>query len=224
MGTGFDPFKDIGTAVGGVSAAIGSAAQAAAESVSRAATEIGEGLFGGHAEQDDLEAAEGREPELRYTGRVGDAAVVVPQSITVSVIGLDARGRPIEGRRQRLKMSKKGVQLLASDAVFAKPVEAIAVGSCTLFQEGKTPMGNPLLNGLGGAVGPGIGAGVALGPVLAPVGAIAGAIIGGASALKTRNIWFAEIRAVDGKEYVFKLDDKSDGDKLLEFLDTYMLA
>lgn len=212
----FNPLKEIGAAVGGVSGAIGSAAQAAAESASKAVADIGEGFFRGQESPENHEATEDHEPKFRYTGKIGDTPVLVPQSIAVKVVGLDAHGKPMEGRRQLLKMSKKGVQLLASDSIFSAPAETIAVGNCALFQNGKTPMGNPLLGGLSGGVGMGLAFG--------PVGAVAGAILGGASAFSTHDIWFAEIQDINGKEYVFKLSSRSDGDKLLEFLDSSMLA
>lgn len=63
--------------------------------------------------------------------------------------------------------------------------------------------------------------GSALNPALVPVGAVAGAVAGVADAFNPRDVWFLDIREFDGTEMTFRLGSKSDGDKLLVFLDSY---
>lgn len=218
---GFDPFKMAAevaeTAAGAAAGAAGVVAEAAAgvanaavEAVGAAADAIGAAITGDTRDEQDFSRK-----KFHYMGRVrSDAPKVRHSKIEVKEVTLDALGKPLEGCAQTLDLSSSGVRLLANNSIFAECLEALRVGNCALFQGIEEASGDPLQRAIGGAYTFSLGYGVP--------GAIIGALAGVKSCFDTHDAWYAQVQTLGGSERVFRLNDKQDGEKLMEYLDTYM--
>lgn len=196
----------IGSAVQGAASAMGEGVSAAAEAVSNAVGEVaGSGL-----EQKE------KVPRLppKYCATVQrNWPLIIPKTISVHRVSQGFDGKPTEGREQALRMSKSGVALLASAGSFAPAVERLSISNCCVFKSGKEGCENPVLAVLAALYGC---ASASLSPVLALISLV--------GMMQEHDKWYLYVLQHDGTELLFRLRSESDGNELLEFLDTYMLT
>ena len=196
----------IGSAAQGVASAVGEGVSAAAEAVSNA---VG-GVAGSGREQEDKAS---RLPPKYCATVQRDWPLIIPKTILVHRVSQGLDGKPTEGREQALRMSKSGVALLASAGGFAPAIEKLSISNCCVFKSGKEGCENPVLAALAALYGC---VSAALSPVLALI-----AMIG---MMQEHDKWYLYVLQHDGTELLFRLCSESDGNELLEFLDTYMLT
>lgn len=228
MAEGFDPFGFVGGlvndagkavqgAVGAVASGAGGVAQGAVSAVGQGIGAVGDAVGGVIEDVFSPDQANGEKDRLstpalepRYAPRVrGDVRFVLPRNVEVRRVTRGIDGKPFEGRPQNLRMDLDGVTLMASTKPLAREVERIPVSNVALFQQGERPESNPLLAALMvGALGS---------PVLGLV------VLLGSMVPQDRSVWYLYVRRHDGGEDLFKLESREDGDKVVEFLDSYML-
>lgn len=196
----------IGSAAQGVASAVGEGVGAAAEAVSNA---VG-GVAGSGREQEDKAS---RLPPKYCATVQRDWPLIIPKTILVHRVSQGLDGKPTEGREQALRMSKSGVALLASAGGFAPAIEKLSISNCCVFKSGKEGCENPVLAALAALY---CCVSAALSPVLALI-----AMIG---MMQEHDKWYLYVLQHDGTELLFRLCSESDGNELLEFLDTYMLT
>ncbi len=157
-------------------------------------------------------------PAAQYGKNMREGNDVAEWMICVCRVGgKDYKGRELPEKDQLIRVSGDGIELLASQDTSSGVAKKLSVRNCAVYANGKArPSGNPLFNaavgGYGGAV-----AGNAVDPVLAPVGVAAGI----AAAFKRKDVWYIDILEYAGTEWTFRLRQRSDGDDLIEFLDTH---
>ena len=196
----------VGSAAQGAANAVGEGVSAAAEAVSNA---VG-GVMGHGPEQ---EAGMPRLPPKYCAAVQRDWPLIIPKTISVHRVSQGLDGKPTEGREQALRMSKSGVALLASANSFAPAVEKLSISNCCVFMSGKEGCENPVLAVLAALYGC---VSAALSPVLALISMV--------GMMQEHDKWYLYVLQHDGTELLFRLCSESDGNELLEFLDTYMLA
>ena len=216
MAEAFDPLGFIGGVAGSVANGVGSVVQGAAsavgEGVGAAAGVISDAIgnaAGSGAEQKDK--AFQLPPKYRATMQ-RDRLLVIPKTISVHRVSQAPDGKLAEGREQALRMSKSGVTLLASADCFAPAVEKLSISNCYAFKNGREGCENPVLATLAALYGCVAGS---LSPVLALISVIC--------MTQENDKWYLYVLQHDGSELLFRLRSESDGNELLEFLDTYML-
>lgn len=138
---------------------------------------------------------------------------LVPKFITVRCVTPGSDGRPVEGRRQALKLSKRGVYLLSSDDLWSAEVERVSISNCCVFKNGTDPGANPLLTALG------IVQSLLMSPAMSPIMGLIGFIC----CTREQDRWYLLVLGHDGSERLFRVGSQEDGDELLEFLDSHML-
>ncbi len=160
-------------------------------------------------------------PAAQYGENMHKGGYVDERTIQMCRVGgKDFKGHERPDRDQAIRMSKNGIELLAGQEFSSGVVRKLSVRNCAVYANGKTEPGNPLLNAVGGGWCWGV-VGGAVNPALAPVGAVAGAVAGFAKAFETRDVWYIDILEYDGTEWTFRLDQKSDGDDVIKFLDEH---
>lgn len=222
MAVGFDFMKfadDVGKGVcdvaGGAASAVAGAADAVGSAVAAAFPKP-------------------TQPATQYSENMHKGNHVATQTILVCRVGgKDYKGRDLPEKSQSIRMSKDGIELLVGqessmDIVkrFVRQessmgvVKKLSVRNCAVYANGKTGPDNPLFNAVGGGFGGAVASRV-INPALVPAGAAIGAAVGVAEAFQTEDVWYIDILEHDGTEWTFRLDKKSDGDDLIEFLDTH---
>ena len=228
MAGDFDPLGFVGGLVNdagnAVQGAVGAVASGAGEVAQGAVSAVGQGIgavgdaVGGVIEdvfgpdQEDHKRGQLSTPRLepRYAPRVrGDVRFLLPKDVEVRRVTRGIDGKPFEGRPQNLRMDLDGVTLMASTKPLAHKAERIPVSNVALFQQGEKPESNPLLAALM--------VGVLGSPVLGLV------VLLGSMAPQDRGVWYLYVLRYDGGEDLFKLGSREDGDRVVEFLDGYML-
>ena len=231
MSDQFDPLGFIGDVANGVGGAAQAAVNAVGDGLGAAANAVGEGLgVAANTVEEMADAAVGAvdgllhpaeqekkdPPQLppRYSADMQrEGLFLFPKSIVVHRVSRGPKGEPREGRGQALYMSKEGVSLLASTEVFAPEVEKLSISNCLVFKDGKTEGANPLLSALG------ITFACTTNPANSPILGLIAFIC----SLQGSDKWYLYVLEHDGKEHLFRIGSESDGDELIEFLDTYML-
>lgn len=212
MAEAFDPLGFIGSVANGVGSAVQGAASAVGDGVGVAVGAISDAIgnaAGSGAEQKDETFQ--LPPKYRATVQ-RDRLLVIPKTILVHRVSQAPDGKPAEGREQALRMSKNGVALLASADSFAPAVERLSISNCCVFKNGREGCENPVLAVLATIYGC---ISTALSPVLALISVIC--------MTQEHDKWYLYVLQHDGSELLFRLRSESDGNELLEFLDTYML-
>lgn len=216
MAETFDPLGFIGDMAASAASGIGSAAQGVASAVGEgmgAAAEAVSSAVGGAAGSGPGQEDKASRLPPKYCATVQrNWPPIIPKTISVHRVSQGLDGKPTEGREQALRMSKSGVALLASAGGFAPAVEKLSISNCCVFKSGKEGCENPVLAVLAALYGC---VSAALSPVLALI-----AMIG---MMQEHDKWYLYVLQHDGTELLFRLCSESDGNELLEFLDTYML-
>lgn len=136
------------------------------------------------------------------------------EKMNVKEVYLNNDGQECEGPSQEIRLSKAGVELFSENGRKRHFLRTMNVSNVELFKNGKTEGGNPMRNA---AMYAAMGAASGDGP-------FPGAAIGFFCTPRPEDIWFMRIIEHDGTTSVYRLWGKSDGDRLVTFLDTYALA
>lgn len=207
----FDPLKFASDIANGIGSGIGQVASDAFRVAEQAGAAVADGI--GQAVEAVTTAAN-RKPEPRYGTTITKKCIrIKPRKITVLKITEDSNGNPIEGHPRTMKMSRDGIEIVDS---LGQTIESLSIANCSLFSKSKkVDTGNPLMKIAVGAYG----------WSFTPYGPLPGALLGAASGIfdkKEYVIWHAEIMQHNGETIVYRLADKSDGEELIDFLETYM--
>lgn len=134
------------------------------------------------------------------------------QKISVIEIYCDSDNRKCEGPAQEIVLSSSGVELSTKTGIKRKVLKTFNVKNAYLYKEGKTEGGNPIHN-------------AAMGGLLGAQGGdpLKGIIIGAISTPSPTDIWYIHIFEYDDSSCIYRLPSKSDGEKIITFLDTYAL-
>lgn len=211
----FDPLKFASDIANGIGSGIGQVASDAFRIAEQAGAAVADGIGQAFEAVTKTTAdAANCKPEPRYSATITKKCVYIkPCKITVLKITEDNNGNPIESRPRTMRMSRDGIEIVDS---LGQTIESLSIANCSLFSKSeKVDTGNPLMKIAAGAFG----------WSHTPYGPLPGALLGAASSIfaqKERDIWHAEIMQHNGEKIVYRLADKSDGEELIDFLETYM--
>lgn len=137
---------------------------------------------------------------------------LLSQRISVTEIYCDSDDRECEGPVQEIVLSSSGVELSTKTGIKRKVLKTFNVKNAYLYKEGKTEGGNPIRNAvMGGLIGAQGG------------DPLKGIVIGAISTPSPNDIWYIHIFEHDDSSYIYRLPSKTDGEKIITFLDTYAL-
>lgn len=148
MGFEFNPLKIAEDATKAVADAADGAMHTVEDVVEGAAKTVADVAGAAGDAVASISAPKPKAPCFRYTGVIRPGTRMITKILYVSVMSLDAKGEPLEGRRQALSLSSKGVRLHVSDSALSAVQCEIPAGNCLLFKNGVTENGNPILEAL----------------------------------------------------------------------------
>lgn len=223
MSNGFDPFamlgdvaNEVGKAAQSVADGVGGAAQAVAgavgDGVSAAAGAVS-GVVDGALHPKEAEKEQVKLPPKYCRTMQRTPFLFAPKVILVRRVTPDAEGKPAEGRRQAIRLSKKGIFLLASDESWSPEVERLSISNCCVFKNGMEPGENPLLSAFLAVQS------CIMSPSVSPLTGL----IMFLGLTKETEKWYLLVLQHDGEEMLFRIGSKESADDLFEFLDSCML-
>lgn len=137
---------------------------------------------------------------------------LLSQRISVTEIYCDSDEQECEGPVQEIVLSSSGVELFAKAGIKHKILKTFNIKNAYLYKKGKTESGNPIRNAvMGGLIGAQGG------------DPFKGIVIGAISTPSPNDIWYIYIFEHDDSSCIYRLPSKSDGEKIITFLDTYAL-
>lgn len=211
----FDPFSFANDIAKGVGDVANNAAKIAAGAVDGALKAmVSEGDKGNEPKELEERCEEERPiPDPQYRDGEIDAFYVEKKYVSVKQVTVGANGEPTEGYEHYLRLSRHGVERVQSTDVFAKPLERIHVRNCTLFKNGEEAGEDALKKG---AFFGSIASLLSFHPITIGFLAIL-------TAKGDRDIWALDILDYDEKEWLFVVESKEGGERLLKFLDRYYM-
>lgn len=211
----FEFFKDL-------SKGATEAAEAAAKTVQDGAVAVMDGfgeVIGGIVDvigvgENDA-SLQKRENKLKYRNNTEVAFKCRKvEKISVCEIYLNEYDQECEGSYQEIRLTQNGIELYSENGRKRTFIRMMNIADIDLFKNGKTEGGDPVRNALMyGAIGAKNG-----------VGALPAMLLGAACTPKSQDIWNMRIKEHDGSSRVFRLWDKSDGEKVINYLDACALA
>ena len=119
----------------------------------------------------------------------------------------------MEGYEHYLRLSRHGVERIQSRDAFAKPLERIRVRNCTLFKNGEEAGEDALRKGafFGSAAS------------LFSFHPVTVGFLALLTARGNRDLWALDILDYGENEWLFAVESKEQGGKLLKYLDRYFM-
>lgn len=152
-------------------------------------------------------------PDPQYRDGEIDAFWVDKKYVEVRQITVGSDGSPMEGYKHYLRLSRHGVERVQSTDMFAKPMERIRIRNCTLFKNGEEAGEDALKKGaFFGSVA-----------TLFAFHPLAVGFLAAMTARGKRDLWALDILDYDGKEWLFTVSSKEEGEELLKYLDRYFM-
>lgn len=136
------------------------------------------------------------------------------EKISVREVYLNEYDQECEGPYQEIRLTRNGIELYSENGRKRNFIRMMNIADIDLFKKGKTEGGDPVRNAfIYGAIGAEKG-----------IGTFPMMLLGAACTPRPEDIWHMRIKEHDGSSCVFRLWGKSDGEKIIDYLDTYALA